>query len=80
VTASGVEHVRGVPWDVQGVVIIEGSSLSMAAASSGGRPCVRIGVDLSTHPGYVDGDDLRPASLDGLPLLDDATDWPLELE
>jgi hypothetical protein len=80
VTANGVEHVRGVPWDVEGVVIVERSSLSTAAASSGGRPCVRIGPDLSIHPGFVERSELRPASPDGLPLLDGATDWPLELD
>ena len=84
---NGLDHVRGLPWDAEGVVIVEASSLSAAAAahhhrpdSPVGRPCVRIQLDLSIRPGLVDADDLRPTSTDGLPLLEGAAGWPLEVD
>jgi hypothetical protein len=87
VKPDGLDHVRGIPWDAESVVIVEASSLSSAAAvhhhrpdSPVGRPCVRIQLDLSIRPGLVDPDDLRPTSADGLPLLEGAAGWPLEVD
>ena len=81
VGSDGIRHIRGVPWQPDDVVEIEGSIVSAVAArarSAGGG--VRIGLDLSIT--RTDRVALGPIAADalGLPELDSGTTWPLEEE
>jgi hypothetical protein len=81
VTADGVRHVVGLPWDAETVVLLEGSTVCAAAAGSGpaGRGSLHIGLDLSLRPTSVP----PPAPVvdgDGLPPLEGGATWPLERE
>lgn len=84
ITGTGISHVRGLPWDRDDVVLIEGSvvchvvAAAWQAARGLERPgIVRIAPDLSLAR---DRSPLVAAPADGrgLPVLDDAREWPLE--
>ena len=77
VIAGGVRHVTGLPWDPDGTVLLDGSAVCRAAAR--GRGGIAIGLDLDVRPD-VDFGTPRNADPAGLPLLDEAVGWPLELE
>jgi hypothetical protein len=77
VTADGVHHVVGLPWDADGTVLLDGSAVCRAAAR--GRTGVVIGLDLDLR-GVTELVIPRLADSDGLPVLDDAVSWALELE
>ncbi len=82
--ADGVTHVVGLPWDPDGIVLVEGSSVALAAAAappraSAARTVVRVGLDLavSSSPKAVAEPGVHRTP-DGLPVLADALTWPLE--
>jgi hypothetical protein len=77
VTADGVHHVAGLPWDADGSIVVEGSAVCVAVTR--GRRAIAIGLDLALRE--VDGL-APPGDVDrtGLPALDDDETWPLELE
>jgi len=83
VTGEGVAHVEGLPWDAEGVVLVEESSVcaavAAAAVSTVAREALRIGADLSLMRSTVTAGDLA-ADERGLPRLADARTWPLERE
>jgi hypothetical protein len=87
VTGEGVTHVVGLPWPDGSVLLVEGSAISRVAAAAtideraSAVTAVRVASDLDLAPATVVGRDVR-ASVDasGLPLLDGAETWPLELE
>jgi hypothetical protein len=82
VLARGIEHVRGLPWDPDSVVIVEHSSVAAAAASlraGDPAPCVWIGLDLAIEAGLLEEDDLGQTE-DGLPILVEEETWPLEVD
>jgi hypothetical protein len=80
VTAVGVHHLRS-PWDPSTVVLVEGSSVCIAAAPRPGpaRRWLRIRRDLGLEP-TSDPIDSIAVDADGLPVLDGGATWPLELE
>jgi hypothetical protein len=84
VTEAGVGHVVGLPWDADGVVLIEGSSITAAAAAAVPSAqdlatVLRIGVDLTCNVGPESAGAVpREAGAEGLPRLRDARSWPLE--
>jgi hypothetical protein len=82
VLPDGIEHVRGLPWDAEAVVLVEASSVAPATARlrpRGAVPCVRIGLDLSVQAGVLESNELGPAH-DGLPVLEAWMSWPLEVD
>ena len=94
VLASGVRHVVGLPWPAGSVVVLDGSAIAIAAAAwyiresgsstddAGRRPVVMIDPGLGVKASSIPADALSHDKIDaeGLPILDDATTWPLELE
>jgi hypothetical protein len=77
VTADGVHHVVGLPWDADGTVMLDGSAVCRATAR--GRTGIVIRHDLDLRE-VVEFESPRLADPAGLPLLEDAEIWPLELE
>jgi len=82
VTPAGIRHVRGWPWDAEAVVLVDGSAVCRAVATScpgtpRARPALVIGLDLALERRASDVDP-NAATSDGLPALIDATAWPLE--
>ncbi len=81
VTTGGVEHVVGVPWDPDTAVILEGSTVCVAAARQDvdGRGWLQITLDLHLRP--MAGPLPQVAvDADGLPALEGGGTWPLERE
>lgn len=87
VTADGVRHVVGLPWATDGIVLVEGSTITAAAAArliattpaANARAILRIGLDLGCRVGEGQpSEELDRVSADGLPDLADGADWPLE--
>jgi hypothetical protein len=84
VTAAGISHVRGLPWDPDDVVILRDSVVSQAIAGKWvlSRRLNRVGVvtvapDLSlTRERTTIW--LAPMDGEGLPVLKDWQRWPLE--
>lgn len=85
VTDAGVEHLVGLPWEADGLVLVDGSTVTAAAAAAamtraeGTLTVLRIGLDLACQ--------VRPepagtvpaqADAEGLPRLRDGRSWPLE--
>ncbi len=81
VTASGIRHVAGLAWPADAIVALEGSAVSAAAASGPPAPgaVLRIGLDLGLRLQTGASERDRRATDDGLPVLLDGRDWPLEL-
>ena len=52
VTLDGIAHVRGLAWDPDGLVVIEGSTISTVAAVALQRPALLEGASIS-RPGVV---------------------------
>jgi hypothetical protein len=80
VTAEGMRHVAGLAWDPDGVVLLDGSAVCLAAAVRAGRAsasCLRIRLDLALEIGATSVDGLAATS-DGLPILVHGASWPLE--
>jgi hypothetical protein len=84
VTPDGVTHVRGLPWDQDAVVLIDGSVVCAVVAGQWrlGRAAetlavVRVAADLSLERERR-AIELPPVHGRGLPMLDDAHQWPLE--
>jgi hypothetical protein len=78
VTLDGIEHIRGLAWTPDSVVIVEGSTISLIAASiDPSRPCVLISLGLRVDAARVIGEAPSVAE-DGLPVLDAGRIWPLE--
>jgi hypothetical protein len=78
VTAAGVTHIRGLPWEPDDVILIDGSVVCRTAAGQvEDRQCVRITPDLSLTRERTT---LVAAPTDdrGLPALQDSQQWPLE--
>ena len=84
VTASGITHVRGVPWGPDDVIVVEHSVVCQAVAGSWQRArgldalrVVKVEPDLSLTRERTSS---RRADQDGgeLPVLEDPHMWPLE--
>ena len=78
VTASGISHVRGLPWQPDDVIVIDGSVVCQAAAGrNDGLGAVRVKPDLSLTRERAT---ISAASVDarGLPVLEESREWPLE--
>ncbi|HEX5015871.1 MAG TPA: hypothetical protein VFV72_17125 [Candidatus Limnocylindrales bacterium] len=94
VLAEGVRHVVGLPWPPGSVVVLDGSAIAIAAAAwfireaspstdpAGRLPVVMIDPALGVKASSIPADGLSHDKIDadGLPILDDAETWPLELE
>jgi hypothetical protein len=93
VTSGGIEHIAGVAWPNDCLLVVHGSPISLAAAAwqlkaeggdaePGRRPIVTIDPKLRITPGNVPTDALarHPIDEDGLPILEDQVSWPLEIE
>ena len=86
VTTDGVRHVVGRQWDVDAVLLLEGSPIAAAAArfASPGDHGYLVRLDLTLEPleGGAGKEPVAGLALDadGLPILDAATTWPLELD
>ena len=83
VTEEGIDHVAGLPWDKDGVVLLDGSVVC-AAAAVGGRgldggavPCLQIRLDLELEAGSATID-VGAVDERGLPVLLDGRSWPLD--
>lgn len=84
ITGAGITHVRGLPWQSDDVVLIEGSVVCQVVADAWHvarglehTGIVRIAPDLSLardRSAIV----AAPADGRGLPVLDHASQWPLE--
>ena len=80
VTADGISHIRGMPWEADRVIALVGSAVCQAVAGAGRRvgdrvPVLRIGLDLSLARDTLE---LTTDPGDGLPVLSGAASWPLE--
>ncbi|HEU5203970.1 MAG TPA: hypothetical protein VFU17_06695 [Candidatus Limnocylindrales bacterium] len=84
VTAAGITHVRGLPWEPDDVVLIDGSIVCAVVAVQWQRSrgaedvgLVRVGVNLSLER---ERKSIEFDAVDGrgLPVLEDAHQWPLE--
>jgi hypothetical protein len=76
VTADGVHHVVGLPWEADGTVLLDGSAVCRAAARGGSG--IAIGLDLAIR--QIESSSRVAADPDGQPVLAEAESWPLELE
>jgi hypothetical protein len=84
VTPAGITHVRGLPWQPDDVILIEGSVVCRAVAGQwqlarelDGLDAVRVEADLSlTRKRATDA--APPVDGRGLPVLQDSREWPLE--
>src|SRR3954452_801260 len=81
VTGRGVEHIEGLPWQHDRVILVEGSAVCRAAPANDGRrrSVLPIGLDLRFDQGPVP-EFLPEADEQRLPVLGDAENWPLEKE
>ena len=81
VTGRGVEHIEGLPWDQDTVILVEGSAVCRAAPANDGRrrSVLRIGLDLRFDQGPVP-EFLAEADEQRLPVLGGSENWPLEME
>jgi hypothetical protein len=52
VTSAGIEHVVGLPWSQDAVLLVEGSTIAAAAAARGLRDAVSAGSSVS-RPGVI---------------------------
>ena len=77
VTVDGLRHVAGLPWHPDDSVLLDGSLVCRAAAR--GRRGILILSDLTIRE-VGELDEPRLADRAGLPVLERAVDWPLELE
>lgn len=88
VTAGGIEHVRGLPWSRDSVLIVEGSTIAAAAAAHAlghavaagtpvTRPAVIVDLGLAVRVGDVS---IVAVGGDGIPQLAAAQTWPLDTE
>lgn len=84
ITGAGISHVRGLPWQPDDVVLVEGSVVCQvvagawqAARGSEEPGIVRIAPDLSLVRDRF-AIVAAPADGRGLPVLEDAREWPLE--
>jgi hypothetical protein len=94
VTTSGVRHVAGLAWPDGSVLVVDGSAIAIAAAAwflatqpppadpDARWPVVLVDPLLEVKASSMPADALSHDRLDpdGLPVLDDGIDWPLELE
>jgi hypothetical protein len=94
VRADGVRHVVGLAWPAGSVLIVDGSTVAIAAAAWfahlawGDRrhearlPIVTVSPTLDVRAGTMPGDGLSHVAIDanGLPVLADGRAWPLEIE
>jgi hypothetical protein len=84
VTAAGVTHVRGLPWQSDDVIVVDRSVVCQVIAGHWLKVrelrdvgVVRVEPDLSLTPKRANAW-LAPFDEDGLPVLKDARRWPLE--
>jgi hypothetical protein len=84
VAAAGITHVRGLPWEPDDVVLIDGSVVCAVVAVQWqlGRGAedlgvLRVAVNLSLERERRSIERV-PVDGRGLPLLEDAHQWPLE--
>jgi hypothetical protein len=84
VTAAGITHVRGLPWDQDDVVLVERSIVCQVVAAQwqiaralDALGVVRVAPDLSVARERT-AVALARVDARGLPVLDDAQQWPLE--
>jgi hypothetical protein len=84
VTAAGVTHVRGLPWQPDDVILIEGSVVCRAVAGQwqlaralDALGAVRVEADLSLARERA-SDAAAPVDGRALPVLQDSREWPLE--
>jgi hypothetical protein len=54
VTAAGVEHIGGLPWSADAVLLVEGSTIAAAAAAHGLRNAIAAGTSVSRPAVFVD--------------------------
>jgi hypothetical protein len=87
VTAAGIRHVLGWPFEPPALVAVEGSPVSLAAiAFAAGRPgwpdsfdLIVVRSDLRLERRIESTDGLAAVDDAGLPTLAEADVWPLEL-
>lgn len=84
VTAAGVAHVRGLPWNQDDVILIDGSVVCQVVAGQwqlarglDDLGVIRVAPDLSVTRERTTVD-LALADSRGLPSLHDSREWPLE--
>jgi hypothetical protein len=86
VSGNGIRHLRGLPWQPDGVLLVEGSAVAQAAAVRLMRrldhdpsTAIDLGLDLGWRVGDVGGRRLESSvGEDGLPRFADARTWSLE--
>jgi hypothetical protein len=81
VTAAGMRHVVGLPWQPDVAIWLEGSAINVAAARRAdgtfAPEYLRVGLDLRLARGPIPFDPTA-VDLEGLPALAGGTTWPLE--
>ena len=84
VTPAGITHLRGMRWQPDDVILIEGSVVCRAVAGQwqlarelDGLGAVRVEPDLSLLRARAT-DTAAPVDGRGLPVLEDSREWPLE--
>ena len=83
VTAGGVRHVVGLPWDRDRAVVVRGSSICLTAEQrpDGARAASWLEIDLDLRletVARVARPHWRLVDAEGLPILIDGASWPLE--
>jgi hypothetical protein len=84
---SGIEHIVGMPFASDALLLVQGSRLASAAASWAGQgsaepllPAVVLDpLTMRLWSETVDRSTLAPADERGIPVMDDARIWPLEV-
>jgi hypothetical protein len=54
VTTDGIQHIAGLPWDPDGVLLVEGSTIAAAAAAHGLRNAIMPETSASRPAAFVD--------------------------
>jgi hypothetical protein len=96
VTASGIEHVVGMPWPEGALLVVDDSPIALAAAAwaastadgregesgAGERAAVVVDRSLRLQAASIPAAALARDAIDGdgLPVLDEGRSWSLELD
>jgi hypothetical protein len=73
ISTDGVEHVIGIPWQPDGLLLIDGSAIAHAAAAHLLRPAVPASSSVICHAVVIDGQRLPSAEQVRVERIEDDT-------